>query len=146
MKTDADRRVVWALRRAQQAVEAAKEERLRPVGLPAAHYSLLITIASQQGLTGADAARRLGVSPQNVAQLVTRLERRGLVRRAAHARHRHVIELHLTDEGRDVLTAADDAVADLEAAVVAHLGTDDAEHLRRLLDAVREGLGRHDAP
>jgi DNA-binding MarR family transcriptional regulator len=66
-----------------------------------AHYTLMIMIDSEPGLTGAELARRLNVTPQAVASLATRLEERGRLEGRPHPRHRHVQELHLTDAGRD---------------------------------------------
>lgn len=57
-------RVTWALRRAELAVQTLKEQRLRPLGLAASHYTLLISVHSEPGLTGAELARRLNVTPK----------------------------------------------------------------------------------
>lgn len=61
---DALDRVTWALRRAEWAVQARKDQRLRPLGLAAAQYTLLISVHSDPGLTGAELARRLNVTPK----------------------------------------------------------------------------------
>ncbi|MFC4471074.1 MarR family winged helix-turn-helix transcriptional regulator [Streptomyces xiangluensis] len=71
---DALDRVTWALRRAEWAVQAHKDQRLRPLGMAAAQYSLLICIHTDPGLTGAELARRLNVTPQAVASQVARME------------------------------------------------------------------------
>lgn len=57
-------RITWALRRAELAVQTLKEQRLRPLGLAASHYMLLISVHSEPGLTGAELARRLNVTPR----------------------------------------------------------------------------------
>src|SRR5947209_1420539 len=79
-------RVTWALRRAEGAVQTLKEQRLRAVGLAVAHYSLLISVHSDPGLTGAEVARRLNVTPQAVASLADRLAKRGQLERRPHPR------------------------------------------------------------
>jgi DNA-binding MarR family transcriptional regulator len=129
-------RVTWALRRAGIAVQALKEQRLRSLDLAVAHYSLLISVHTDPGLSGAELARRLGVTPQAVASLVIRLETRGLMERRAHPRHRHVQELHLTDAGREVLRQADALVADVEQTITERLGRSDTARLRALLEKV----------
>jgi DNA-binding MarR family transcriptional regulator len=130
----ADQRVLYALRRAYQAAEAAKEERLQPIGVSSAHYAVLINVNKRPGLTAADLARALGVTPQNVTGLLDRLTARGLVERRRHDRHPNVIEVHLTSEGTDKLRAADAVVNDLEDALVRHLGDGAAALLRSALD------------
>lgn len=133
-------RLISTLRRTFQAVEAEKGARLRPVGLRAAHYSLMINLAETPGLSGADLARRLGVTPQNVAILVARLERNGLLERRTHSRHEHVHELYLTAEGDRVIAAGDDVVRALEVDINQVLGAEDAAHLRCLLDRLTDRL------
>ncbi|MBZ5736124.1 MarR family transcriptional regulator [Nocardioides sp. TRM66260-LWL] len=128
-------RVVWALRRAFVAVEHVKDQRLRTVGVTPAQYGLLMHVAGTAGLTASEIARRLGVSPQNVATMATRMEDVGWITREAHERHPHVRELHLTDAGRAHLEAADAEVSALEDVVRAHLGAD-AEALRGLLETL----------
>ncbi|WP_433176950.1 MarR family winged helix-turn-helix transcriptional regulator [Actinoallomurus sp. CA-150999] len=139
---DALERVSWALRRTEWAVQGVKEQRLRSLGMVAAHYSLLISVHSEPGLTGAELARRLNVTPQAVASLVARLEDRGQLRRRPHPRHRHVQELHLTDAGREALRLADAVVAEIEQQIAEKLGPEDTARLTALLgqvaDAVRE--------
>jgi DNA-binding MarR family transcriptional regulator len=129
-------RVVWALRRAELAVQGLKEQRLRAMGMAAAHYSLLIAVDVEPGLGGAELARRLNVTPQAVASLVARLESRGYMERRPHPRHRHVRELHLTDAGRDVLRSADTVIAEIEQQITEELGLGDTAQLRTLLDRV----------
>jgi DNA-binding MarR family transcriptional regulator len=132
--------VTWSLRRAELAVQAFKEQQLRPLGLAAAHYSLLISIGDEPGRTGAEAARRLNVTPQAVAFLVTKLEDRGLVERRPHPRHRHVQELHLTDAGRDAVHSAQPAITAIEQRIVAELGPAESSHLITLLDRVTDAM------
>jgi DNA-binding MarR family transcriptional regulator len=135
-------RVTWALRRAETAVQALKEQRLRPLGMATAHYALLISVHTEPGLTGAELARRLGVTPQAVASLVTRLEKNGQLERREHPRHRHVQELHLTDAGCEALRLADRVIVDIEQRIAEELGVEDVAQLRALLDRVADTARR----
>ena len=130
------RRVTWTLRRADLAVQAAKEPGLRSVGVPAAHYALLMHVHTYPGLTGAELARHLGVTTQAVALLATKLEARGLLERRTHPRHRNVHEVHLTDAGLDALRAADSVITEVERRVCHALGPERCDQLRGLLDEV----------
>lgn len=135
---DALRRVTWALRRAEWAVQARKEQRLRGLGIAAAQYSLLISVHTEPGLTGAELARRLNVTPQAVASQVARLEGLGRLERRPHPRHRHVQELHLTDAGRDALRQADAVIMEIEQRIAEKLGAAKTARLRALLDEVSD--------
>lgn len=133
-------RVVWALRRAFQAVESQKEQRLRATGLAGAHYSVMVNVGAYPGITGAELSRRLNVTAQNVAGLVVKLEQRGLLDRRIHPAHRNVLELHLTKAGRRALDQADAVVTALEADVVELLGPDLSAALRDGLDRIARDL------
>ncbi|MCI2957912.1 MarR family transcriptional regulator [Agromyces atrinae] len=133
-------RVIWALRRAELAVQNLKDRQLRSIGMAASHYALLVSVSAEPGLAGAALARRLNVTPQAIASLVTRLEDRGWVERRAHARHTQVQELHLTDEGRAALEQADAIVADIEHQVITLLGASESEQLHSLLETLAGSL------
>ncbi|WP_148615871.1 MarR family winged helix-turn-helix transcriptional regulator [Nocardioides rubriscoriae] len=127
-------RVIWSLRRAFLAVEALKEARLKRLRLSNAQYGVLMNVFVAPGLTGAELARRLGVSPQNITTLVARAEERGWVERRAHPLHHHVRELHLTEEGASLLKAAETEVAALEEDLRACLGESHSEQVRDALN------------
>jgi len=140
--TDAMDRVIWALRQTEQTLQTLKEQRLRPLGMASAHYALLISIRTHPGITGAELARRLNVTPQSVASLVARLADKGQLERRTHPRHRHVRELHLTDAGRQALHASDSVIATIEDRITARLGPEDTARFTAMLgevvDAVRD--------
>jgi DNA-binding MarR family transcriptional regulator len=142
VSTDAMNRVIWALRQAEQSMQSLKEQRLRPLGMAPAHYSLLMSIHTHPGITGAELARRLTVTPQSVASLVARLADKGQLERRSHPRHRHVQELHLTDAGRQALHASDAVIAAIERRITTRLGPEDTARftatLGKVVDAVRD--------
>jgi len=140
MKDQGFNRVIWADRRAGRALGTAKEQRLRPYELPSAHYALLAAVSASPGATGAELARQLGVTPQNIAGLTARLEQRGLVTREPNTRHRNVVEMWITSKGEELLADADAAMIDLERTIARILGVEEAEQLRRLLERLAEGL------
>ncbi|MFF4018691.1 MarR family winged helix-turn-helix transcriptional regulator [Streptomyces sp. NPDC001843] len=135
---DALNRVTWWLRRVNWDVQAHKEQRLRTRGIAAAQYTLLICVHTEPGLTGAEVARRLNVTPQAVASLVARLEERGQIERRPHPRHRHVRELHLTDDGREALRHADAVIEEIEQRINEKLGRERAAQLKALLSEVAD--------
>jgi DNA-binding MarR family transcriptional regulator len=138
---EALRRVIWTLRRADMAVHAVRDPELRAAGLPPAHYSLLAYVHTYPGLTGAELARRSGVSAQAVALLATKLEAKGLLERRIHPRHRNVQEFHLTPAGLDALRVGEAVTVALEQRVRTALGPERSQQLRDLLDEVISLLG-----
>ncbi|MGI5229366.1 MarR family winged helix-turn-helix transcriptional regulator [Actinoallomurus sp. CA-142502] len=139
-------RVAWALRRADLNLQTAKERPLREIGVPGSHYAVLISLQTSPGLTGAELARLVGITPQAVALLVGKLTDRGLIERRTHPRHRNVQELHLTDAGRDELTKAECIISDLERHIRESLGVQGYRQLRELLGQVMDDLPNWDPP
>jgi DNA-binding MarR family transcriptional regulator len=131
-------RVPSVLRRADLAVLAAKERPLRSVGVSGSLYSVLINLEVEPGLTGAELARIIGVTPQAIAPLVGKLIDRGLLERRAHSRHASVQELHLTETGRLELAAADRIMVHLDLHLRRSLGEESHDRLRSLLTEVIE--------
>jgi DNA-binding MarR family transcriptional regulator len=139
-------RVTWALRRADLAMQAAKEPPLRAVGVPSSQYQVLINLETAPGITAAELARLVGITPQAVALLTAKLLEQGLIERRAHPRHRTVQELHLTEAGRTELGKAERIISDLERHVRDSLGTQRYKQLRALLGQVIEDLPKWSPP
>lgn len=133
-------RVGSLLRRADLALLAAKEPPLRKLGVSGSLYAVLMNIEVTPGLTGAELARVVGVTPQAIAPLVAKLVERGWIERRPHPRHANVQELYLTDAGRSEAAAADRVLADLEDHLRRSLGDEDHRRLRDLLVRVIELL------
>ena len=101
--------------RVTQKVERDLGVRLRHWGLNNAQFDVLAQVGAAEGLTQQELADRLLVTKGNVAQLVARLEGRGLISRRPQGRTNR---LYLTEEGR---RAFDRAVPAHEALVDEHL-------------------------
>lgn len=121
------------IKRAEQALMAAKSAALRPSGLSVAQYAALTVLAENPGVSGAALARACLVTPQAMTTVLKALEERELISRAPHARHQHVLETHLTERGRALLAAADEEAVRVERRIEAAFSTRERETLRDLL-------------
>lgn len=129
-------RVASTLRRADLALLAAKEPPLRRIGVSGSLYAVLANLGVTPGLTGAELARVVGVTPQAITPLVLKLVERGLIERRTHPRHANIQELHLTDSGRRETARADRIMLHLDNHIRDSLGDEDYQRLRVLLDTV----------
>ncbi|MGC2653011.1 MAG: MarR family transcriptional regulator, partial [Mycobacterium sp.] len=103
-----------------------------------AQIGVLRQLSNEPGLSGAELARRLLISPQGVQLALTALERRGLVERKQDPRHKRILQAYLTDEGRNVVaTVISDALAAHET-VFGVLSAEEQQTLRELLSRVVE--------
>jgi DNA-binding MarR family transcriptional regulator len=129
------------VRRAEQALHAAKERALRDLDVLSAHYGLLKAIAHQPGSSASAIARHVGVTAQTASTVLGRLEDRGAVVRRPHPRHAHVLEWDLTDLGRELLAAADARIGELEAHVREGLDPEDVARAHAVLEHARTVAG-----
>jgi DNA-binding MarR family transcriptional regulator len=136
-------RLLWTVRRTEQAFHAAKERALRDVGVHPAHFGVLKTLRARPGSSASALARGTGVTAQTASTLLGRLEERGAVVRRAHPRHQHVVEWSLTDDGAALLEAADGRVQALELHLRAGLDHDEVERARAVLERAAEAAAAY---
>ncbi|MFG2056027.1 MarR family winged helix-turn-helix transcriptional regulator [Micromonospora sp. NPDC048930] len=68
--------------------------------LPEAQVELMLLVRAEPGISGKEAARRLGTAPNTVSTLVRDLVDAGLLDRERDPADRRVVRLHLTDAAR----------------------------------------------
>ena len=106
MPRPAEARLGIALRRALYTFRQVLDCEFRPMGLSLPLVGILLALGEEDGLSGAELARRETVTAQTMNQLVPRLVERGLVERRRHPTHGRILTLHLTDAGRHALADA----------------------------------------
>ena len=88
-----------------------------------------------------DIAERMIAHDPDVTRLIDRLSRRGLVARVRSRQDRRVVEVAITDKGREVLRSLDAHVDRMPKAMLGHLGASKLKELAGLLEHVIAGLG-----
>jgi DNA-binding MarR family transcriptional regulator len=94
------------LKRAEQSLLRAKSAAVKPVGVTLSQYVTMSELDEHPGSTSAALARACLVTPQAMMVVLKAMEDQGLAVRTPHSLHRNVIEVHLTDVGREALDAA----------------------------------------
>jgi DNA-binding MarR family transcriptional regulator len=92
-------------------------------------------------LACSDIAERMIARDPDITRLVDRLSRRGLVARVRGRQDRRVVEVAITDKGREVLKSLDPHVNRMPKAVLGHLGARKLKQLGQLLEHVIAGRG-----
>jgi DNA-binding MarR family transcriptional regulator len=128
----------YELKRAQHALRLRVDEALKQAGLTTPQYAALSVLEASPGISGAELARRSFVTPQTMNSIVTRLETAGLISRGAHPAHGRVLQAHLTEEGKKLLSGAHRSVRKVEEHMLSDLT---AEEKQRLLEALRRCTG-----
>ena len=136
-------RLGMLVKRAEQAMLRAKSNALKFVGLTPAQYVALHELDVQPGITAATLARLCLVSPQAIMILLKSMEQQGLITRSFHPRHPNVLELHMSDAGREALHTARQRIEPMEARVLSAFSAKEIgvfrEYLSRFADAFEKG-------
>jgi DNA-binding MarR family transcriptional regulator len=139
-----DENLLWLLKQAFYFSLTTVNDAISAHGVSTAQIGVLRKLSNEPGLSGAELARLLLITPQGVQLALTSLERRGLVERKQDPQHKRILQSYLTDEGRNVVaTVLNDAVAAHEE-VFGVLSAQEQETLRELLSRVVEKGTGHD--
>ncbi|MBT2406991.1 MULTISPECIES: MarR family winged helix-turn-helix transcriptional regulator [unclassified Streptomyces] len=129
----AEERIGSHLKRAEQALLAAKNAVLKPVGVTVPQYAALLWLAEKPGISAAALARLCGVTPPTMNTVLKNLQERGLIERTPHEWHRNVLETRLTEAGRAAMEQADTGAVRVERALAAEFSGEERELLLELL-------------
>jgi DNA-binding MarR family transcriptional regulator len=95
-------RISFALSKARHLLTAEMDVELDGTGVSSSHIGALLLLYMGIARTSAGLSKLLGVDPGFVTRLVDRLEQQGLVRRDRNRPDRRVVNLTLTEAGRDL--------------------------------------------
>jgi DNA-binding MarR family transcriptional regulator len=102
-KTEPPEYPLWLLKRAFHYGHRSVNDAIRSFGVTPTQMGALNRLVQEPGLSGAELARRLLVTPQAAQLAIAALEERGLVERRADANHGRIVRTYLTHEGRQVV-------------------------------------------
>jgi DNA-binding MarR family transcriptional regulator len=138
--TAAEHSLGKVLKRAEQAMVRAKSEALRPAGITLAQYVALAELEAAPGVTAATLARACLVTPQAMMVTLKSMHEQALIERTTHPRHRSVLEIYLTDVGREALDVARADVEPIERRVSDALSNPERDELATLLARFAEAI------
>jgi DNA-binding MarR family transcriptional regulator len=128
-----DNNLLWLLKQAFHYSLRTVNDAIARHGVTTAQIGLMNQLADEPGLSGAELARRLLITPQGVQLALTALERSGLVERKPDPHHGRIQRAYLTQQGRKITRACTaDALAANEQ-LFAVLEPDERETLASLL-------------
>lgn len=137
--------LLYAIKQVELAIRAHMDELLRPMNITALQYTALTVLRRRDGLSSAELARNSFVTAQTMGEMITTLERRGLVTRTVDPTSRRRMLTSLTAEARALLAEYDARVGELEDKMVAKLSARQLEAFRGYLVTCRHALGESPA-
>ncbi len=130
------RRTSYLVKRVETLARVHIESELRGYGITSGQYMLLSLVAREGGISSAELARRMTVTPQSMNESIAALEQKALIRRTEDRDNRRILQIALTREGRRMLTACDRSVDRVEAELFGGLKSTRLNDLRATLEAV----------
>jgi DNA-binding MarR family transcriptional regulator len=121
------------LKRAEQALNGAKNAALRPSGLTVPQYAALLHLGENPGMSAAALARACSVTPPTMSTVLKNLQERGLIERTPHEWHKNILETRLTADGEAALADADARAVRVERGLAAEFTGEEVATLRDLL-------------
>jgi DNA-binding MarR family transcriptional regulator len=94
-------RIVCALSKARALLTAEMDVALVSIGVTSSQVGTLLFLSWGMARSSVELSKLLGIDPGFVTRLVDRLERQGLVCRARDSLDRRVVNLTLTEAGRN---------------------------------------------
>jgi DNA-binding MarR family transcriptional regulator len=125
----------YLIRRAQQAHVAAWQREVS-ADVTSVQFGVLNVLAGTPGASQQHLVERLDLDRSTIADIVARLERRGLIERIRDGADKRRNVLHLTALGQTELAALRPRVARVDEVLTAGLSAQDAAILRRILSTL----------
>jgi DNA-binding MarR family transcriptional regulator len=133
-------RVGYLVYRVERRLRARLDEELRLIGVSTPEYVTLSLLHERDGLSCAQLARWVLVTPQAMNLVISALERRKLIRRRPDPQHRRVLRASVTAKGLDLLARCDHAMDRIEADMLGDLPPDTVEVVRAALGSCAHSL------
>jgi len=126
--------VLW---KSARAVESYAEKSIKDLEMCGSDFAVLEALLHKGSLPVNEIGKKVLLTSGSITVAVDRLEKRGLVERRAHGADRRARIVHLTREGRKLITRAyAQHAADLEGLASASLTTAERATLIRLLKKI----------
>jgi MarR family transcriptional regulator, 2-MHQ and catechol-resistance regulon repressor len=126
--------VLW---KAARAVEAYAEKSVSQLEMCGSDFAVLEALLHKGPLPVNEIGKKVLLTSGSITVAVDRLETKGLVERRAHGTDRRARIVHLTKEGRKLITHAyADHAADMERLAAASLTREERKTLIRLLKKI----------
>lgn len=133
-------RVGYLVYRVERRLRARLDEELRLLGVSTPEYVTLSLLRERDGLSCAQLARWVMVTPQAMNLVISALERRRLIRRRPDPRHRRVLRASVTAKGLEILDRCDRAMDGIEADMLGDLPHETVEVVRAALGSCARSL------
>ena len=127
-------RTVYLVKRLETEVTVAMSNVLITYELTPLQFSVMSFVEAQGlGFSSAQLSRRFSMTPQSMNEIVTILERKNMLEKVTDPNHKRVLLLNLTEQGKTVLAACNEAVDAMENDLFKELTAKELTNLRSII-------------
>src|SRR5262245_2420870 len=146
MKRDTNDRLgrspIHLLHRAGQCAGDIFHAEMKVDGLTPRQLAVLVTVSQNEGLSQTGLVERTGIDRSTLADIVRRMQRKGLLQRRRTKEDARAYAVKLTDAGRRVLRAADPAAKRVDQRILEGLPGKQREQFMNELQSIVDTLQR----
>ena len=128
--------VGYLMRRSVNQISQAIDRRMEPMGLTNAQWVPLLKLYKGDAGTAAELARSCELDAGSMTRLLDRLEAKGLCKRLRSSDDRRIVNLELSEEGREAARAIPQVLSDVQNACLAGFTKEEWLTLKSLLQRV----------
>ena len=125
--------MLYLIKQVQYKTHVRLEAALQPLGITAAQFRILATLVHGEKRSSAELSRMFGVKPQTMIKQIAILESNGVIERNLAKGNKRVLEVSVTEAGRNKLRTCDKAAAAVEEDIFAAFEPGDLEEYRALM-------------
>jgi DNA-binding MarR family transcriptional regulator len=125
--------MLYLIKQVQYKTYVRLEAALQPLGITAVQFRILATLVHGEKRSSADLSRMFGVKPQTMIKQIAILESNGMIERHLANGNKRVLEVSLTEAGRNKLRACDKAAAAVEEDIFAAFEPGELDEYRALM-------------
>lgn len=133
-------RITYLVKQLELAIRADVDAMAREHGLTAPQYTALTVLQSHPGMSGAQLSRRSFVSAQAGSEMISNLERKGLIQRDPDPANRRILRITLSAEGERVVGACESAMDGIETRMLHGIPSAAATEFKTVLAACVHNL------
>jgi DNA-binding MarR family transcriptional regulator len=128
-------RTIYLIKRLETLIRLRLEAALQDVTLTPGQYTTL-SVVNVGPVSSADLARRVGITPQSMSEVISTLERKGLITRTVRGDNRRIADVALTALGETVLREAEERVDVVERDLFREVSPQEVSILRETLEVI----------
>jgi DNA-binding MarR family transcriptional regulator len=125
--------VAYMIGRLERGLYRQIRTALSPLGVTVSQYTALSVFNARGHMSNAQLADRTMVSPQAANELIKSMECQGWIQREPDKTHKRIIQISLTESGKELLIQCDEIISVMEERMMEELSEEERALLKRQL-------------